>query len=270
MFKNVTLSTTNYDNILNSWSQLTLQPNVTFHGGNSQYSTDTMANRQSIIDTFSWTITDGGLDASIEDITVIEDGSDFNVTLNLTDADYNIITYSATSLNTDMVRVSIVGNVLVITLVGNQYGTVTIEVYATVDGVTTLQTFTLTISAVNDAPIIETTFTDLVQVGDTNSTINFTVNDSEGDQLDINVSSSNTSVATVTATWVNSVSYAEYNNVLLTFTLDTQNVTTNENTTITLEVRDGEFTTSQSFDVSITPSTEETVNLVPIITYILL
>ena len=67
MFNNVTLSTTNYDAILNAWSQLTLQNGVTFSGGNSQYSCVSAEARQSIIDNYTWTITDGGEAADTED-----------------------------------------------------------------------------------------------------------------------------------------------------------------------------------------------------------
>lgn len=38
MFQGVQLTTTNYDNLLIGWATLTLQPNVIFDGGNSQYS----------------------------------------------------------------------------------------------------------------------------------------------------------------------------------------------------------------------------------------
>jgi surface protein len=58
MFTGVTLSTSNYDGMLESWSELQLQSGVLFDAGNSQYSA-TRA-RQQIIDTFGWTITDGG------------------------------------------------------------------------------------------------------------------------------------------------------------------------------------------------------------------
>ena len=66
MFSGVTLSTINYSNILISWSQLTLQNSVTFSGGSSKYYTGTAATaRQSIIDDYSWTITDGGSQAPL-------------------------------------------------------------------------------------------------------------------------------------------------------------------------------------------------------------
>ncbi len=61
MFQNVTLNPVSYSNILTSWSQQNLKPGVVFHGGNSKYYTGVPATaRQSIIDTYGWTITDGG------------------------------------------------------------------------------------------------------------------------------------------------------------------------------------------------------------------
>ena len=60
MFYGVTLSTANYDAILNGWSGLTLQNDVDFHGGNSKYSSVSEAARTKIISDFNWTITDGG------------------------------------------------------------------------------------------------------------------------------------------------------------------------------------------------------------------
>jgi len=61
MFYDVALSTPNYDNLLLGWSQLSLQRNVKFHGGNSKYSNAALDARQAIITNFAWTIIDGGL-----------------------------------------------------------------------------------------------------------------------------------------------------------------------------------------------------------------
>lgn len=62
MFYGVKLSTAYYNSLLNSWSNLELQNGVTFNGGNSLYSTGSaLESRQSIIDTFSWSISDGGI-----------------------------------------------------------------------------------------------------------------------------------------------------------------------------------------------------------------
>ena len=64
MFSGVTLSTANYDSLLIGWAGQApyIQSNVPFHGGNSQYSCDAVTARNTtLISTYSWTITDGGL-----------------------------------------------------------------------------------------------------------------------------------------------------------------------------------------------------------------
>jgi len=58
MFSGVTLNYTNYDNLLEGWSALNLRNGVFFDAGNSRYNNATA--RQYIIDTFGWSITDGG------------------------------------------------------------------------------------------------------------------------------------------------------------------------------------------------------------------
>ncbi|GFZ79650.1 hypothetical protein GCM10011531_06940 [Aquaticitalea lipolytica] len=63
MFQGLTLSTENYDAILNAWVNLQLQNNVSFHGGNSNYCNSETA-RNTLINVLGWTITDGGLDCS--------------------------------------------------------------------------------------------------------------------------------------------------------------------------------------------------------------
>lgn len=61
MFDFITLSTENYDGILNGWNSLpTLQTGVVFSGGNSKYSPAASASRSNLISTYGWTITDGG------------------------------------------------------------------------------------------------------------------------------------------------------------------------------------------------------------------
>ncbi len=62
-FRNVPLSTTNYDAILIAWNAQNLQPNILFNADISQYcSTDAVLARQNMIDTHGWFFTDNGLD----------------------------------------------------------------------------------------------------------------------------------------------------------------------------------------------------------------
>lgn len=60
MLTGVTLSTANYDRLLENWSQLPLQQNVTFDAGNSRHSEAANRFKQRLTDNFNWTILDGG------------------------------------------------------------------------------------------------------------------------------------------------------------------------------------------------------------------
>ena len=61
MFSGATLSTPNYDALLIGWGARGLQNSVSFHGGNSQYSSAAQAAREVLTTGFGWRITDGGL-----------------------------------------------------------------------------------------------------------------------------------------------------------------------------------------------------------------
>ncbi len=74
LFLNTTLSTKNYDDLLLKWSNLSLQSNVSFNGGNSSYSSISSTARQRIIDDYNWAITDKGM--------VINPEANFSYTLN--------------------------------------------------------------------------------------------------------------------------------------------------------------------------------------------
>jgi hypothetical protein len=76
MFYNSGLSTANYDATLIGWATITppetpLKPNVAFNAGFSKYCNGASA-RSSIISTYGWTITDGGLDCSSLDTEEFE------------------------------------------------------------------------------------------------------------------------------------------------------------------------------------------------------
>jgi surface protein len=64
MFYGVTLSTPNYDALIQGWSSQTLQSNVSFNGGNSQYSSASESARNVLLNTYSWSIADGGLEVA--------------------------------------------------------------------------------------------------------------------------------------------------------------------------------------------------------------
>jgi surface protein len=61
MFQNTTLSTANYDALLNGWAAQIVQNDVIFSGGNSTYSSAASTAKSALETTYNWTITDGGL-----------------------------------------------------------------------------------------------------------------------------------------------------------------------------------------------------------------
>jgi hypothetical protein len=62
MFNGVVLSTANYSDILQGWTSKILKSNVIFDGGSSQYSSSAQSVRDALVNTYGWTITDGGLE----------------------------------------------------------------------------------------------------------------------------------------------------------------------------------------------------------------
>jgi len=61
MFENSNLSVENLTSIYENWSQLNLQQNVAFGAGNTKYNASGQAGRNTMVNTYNWTITDGGL-----------------------------------------------------------------------------------------------------------------------------------------------------------------------------------------------------------------
>jgi surface protein len=73
MFDHSGLSTTNYDVLLNGWSQQTIQQNIVFGAVDINYCNGEDA-RQRLIDTYNWTFTDGDVDcatAGVDDRNLI-------------------------------------------------------------------------------------------------------------------------------------------------------------------------------------------------------
>ena len=64
MFDNVKLCTENYDAILNGWAVQNVKPNVNFSGGLSNYSVNSAAARNLLINNKNWAVIDYGADIS--------------------------------------------------------------------------------------------------------------------------------------------------------------------------------------------------------------
>jgi surface protein len=61
MFRDSNISVENLTACYENWSQLNLQQNVEFSAGNTQYNASGQAGRDILVNTYNWSITDGGL-----------------------------------------------------------------------------------------------------------------------------------------------------------------------------------------------------------------
>ncbi len=73
MFRGATLSTANYDALLQGWDAQALRTGVTFSGGNSQYCLGE-ATRTHMMSTYGWAITDGGRNCPNQTVTFNANG----------------------------------------------------------------------------------------------------------------------------------------------------------------------------------------------------
>ncbi|TQE98751.1 MAG: BspA family leucine-rich repeat surface protein [Spiribacter salinus] len=100
----VTIDAPNYDALLSGWSERDLVPNIRFDAGGSQYTEDAIGARQSIIDTFNWTIRDGGqtapeiiVDSMVLDFEDVEIGSSAEKILTLENTGQALLEGTVTS-----------------------------------------------------------------------------------------------------------------------------------------------------------------------------
>jgi len=61
IFVNSNISVENLTACYENWSQLQLQQNVSFSAGNIKYNSSGQAGRDILVNTYNWSITDGGL-----------------------------------------------------------------------------------------------------------------------------------------------------------------------------------------------------------------
>ena len=191
---------------------------------------------------------------TLEPITNIEsdeDRVDFNVTLNANDVDGHTISYTVNSSNEDIATVTITDGKLVVTQVENAYGLVNIEVNATSNGLSALRDFNLTVSNVNDAPNIDTVFSDLVVLEDAQSfSLDVNISDIDGDDLNLSIESNNTELLAVTQNYTNLLNQGNYDGVTLDFNLTAQE-NANGIVEITITLDDTITSSSKIFEVEV-------------------
>ena len=196
-----TSSTTNVTTTI-SGSTLTLNPKLNFFGSATITAKATDGDGLSATRTFTLNtsaVNDAPVLSSVSNQTTNEDTAK-TVNLSATDIEESSLTYTATSSNSSNVAASISGSTLTLTPASNFNGTATITATAN-DGAadSATQSFTITVSAVNDAPVVGT-------VADT-STDEDTAKSVTLSETDVDTSDSHTFIATSsTANVVPSVS----------------------------------------------------------------
>ena len=122
MFYSATFSTANYDALLVEWNKLALQPNVSFHAGNSKYTagSDAETARTNMTNTDNWTITDGGglvVGNQVQTITFTNPGNKtFGDTFTLSATASSGLSVSYSSSTTSVCNVSISGNITMVSV----------------------------------------------------------------------------------------------------------------------------------------------------------
>ncbi|MDD2789857.1 MAG: SMP-30/gluconolactonase/LRE family protein [Sulfurimonas sp.] len=180
-----------------------------------------------------------------------EDADDFNITLNAVDVEGDTINYTVKSSNINIATVAMVAGKVVVSQVVNAFGLVNIEVNASANGQSAIQSFDLNITAVNDAPLISTNFA-TVTMNEDNGTTSYDLNvsDADGDRLTITVESNNTSLLVVTPNFASELTSGEYSDVMLDFNLTTVS-NANGSATITVKVNDGDLNATKTFTVNV-------------------
>jgi alpha-tubulin suppressor-like RCC1 family protein len=187
---------------------LALQAN---QSGSATITVTGTSNGQSISDVLTVTVSavdDAPVVANaIADLSAAEDAADATIDLanlfnDIDDANASI-TKAATSSNTSLVTATVNGNTLTLDFQANQSGTATITITGTSNGQAVSAVFTVTVSAVNDAPVVANAIADLSaaeDAADATIALGNLFNDIDDDNASIAkaATSSNTSLVTAT------------------------------------------------------------------------
>jgi len=135
--------------------------------------------------------------STINNLTVNEDASG-TATLGATDADGDAITYSAVS-DTNAITVSVSSTTLTLTPTANWNGVANIKAYASDGSAKDSTLFKLTVTAVNDAPVITAVSNESTNE-ETEKSIVLSASDIDGDALTYSASSDTSAVAVTVST----------------------------------------------------------------------
>jgi hypothetical protein len=168
------------------------------------------SNGQAVSDTFTVTVSpvdDAPVVANaIADLNAAEDAADATIDLanvfNDIDDNNAAIAKAATSNNASLVTATVNGNTLTLDFQANQSGTATITVTGTSNGQAVSDVFTVTVSAVDDAPVVANAIADLSAAEDaTDATIDLgnLFNDIDDANASITKSATSSNASLVTA-----------------------------------------------------------------------
>jgi uncharacterized membrane protein YkoI len=205
------------------------------------------------------------IETTLNNITMSEDNGTTNYELNVSDIDLENLTLSVESNNSNLISVgqkwenpissSEYENLeFNLTTVANESGIAKITVKLSDGEANVTQSFNVSVNAVNDVPVIETSYTDIT-LEENNGTTSYevNVNDIDSHELNITVESNNTNILTVTPNWSGALESSEWHQAF--------NLSTVENAhglvMISITVNDGEATVSQSFEVRVNAVNDE-------------
>ncbi len=219
-----------------SGSQLTITPSANYYGSGSitvQVTDGSLTDSQAFSVTVN-SVNDAPVLSAIGSQTLAEDGT-LSISLSASDVDGDGLSYSIGSA-TAALGASISGSTLTITPDEDYNGSGSISVSVSDGGLSDSETFSVTVTAVNDAPVIDSLSDVTLDLGGS-SNINLSATDLDGDSLNYSASSADTGVVTV------SVSGS-----VLTLNATGQS---GESTTITVTTSDGSLSDSTQFTVNL-------------------
>jgi uncharacterized membrane protein YkoI len=198
------------------------------------------------------------LESNYLNISMYEDNDTTNYEVNVSDVDFDNLTVTVESNDSDILTVSKSwSNPLSsseylqdfnLTTIDDASGIVKITVTVSDALLQEVKEFNVTVTAVKDEPVIHTNYPNLF-MQEENGTTNYELNvsDVDSNSLTIRVESNDTSILRVTENWSGSLNSTEWFN---SFNLSTQ-LNASGLVSITVKVSDGELNTSEEFNVTV-------------------
>jgi hypothetical protein len=169
---------------------------------------------------------------AIDSQTVAED-TDFVLTLSASDVDGDAVTFSASVDGNGSASVD--GSTLTVTPATDYNGDITVTVSASDGSLAGTDSFTLTVTPVNDAPVVDA-IADQVIDEDALLTLTLSASDVDGDALTFSATNGNATI-TVDGSTLTVTPEANYNG----------------DAEVTVNVTDGEYTSTTTFILTVTP-----------------